>query len=67
MFVRNVRGEREHTMTERGEAYIPMVKPVHTSPTKFNFTSSRTARSVNAITEPKKPTFNIATILAIAN
>lgn len=52
-------------MTERGEAYIPMVKAVQTSPTKFNLTSSRIARSVNAIIAPRKHTFNITTNFAI--
>lgn len=53
------------TMTDKGEAYMPMVNPAHKIPTKVSFTFSRIARSVNAITDPRNPTFSIATNFAV--
>lgn len=52
-------------MTDKGEAYMPMVNPAHNSPTKVSFTSSRMATSVNAITDPTNPTSSIATNFAV--
>ena len=47
-------------MTDRGEAYMAMVKAAHKNPTKLSFTLSRIASRVNAITDPRKPTLSIA-------
>ena len=47
-------------MTDRGEAYMAMVKAEHKIPTKLSFTLSRMASRVNAITDPRKPTLSIA-------
>ena len=47
-------------MTDRGEAYMAMVKAAHKNPTKLSFKLSRIASKVNPITDPRKPTFNIA-------
>lgn len=52
-------------MTDKGEAYMTKVNPAHKIPTKFSFTSSRIATSANAITDPRNPTFRIATNFAV--
>jgi hypothetical protein len=56
---------KEITMAERGDAYMPTVKPAHKNPTKVSRTLPWSARRVTAITNPKKPTFNMPTNFAV--
>jgi hypothetical protein len=54
------------TIDERGDAYMPMVNPAHKIPTNVSCKlSSWIARRVIAITNPRRPTFNMATVFAV--
>lgn len=48
-------------MTERGDAYMPTVNPAHRNPTNVSRKLPWKTSKVNAITNPRNPTFNTAT------
>jgi hypothetical protein len=52
-------------MAERGDAYIPMVKAAHKIPMKVSRKLPWSARRLTAITNPRKPTLNMATNFAV--
>lgn len=52
-------------MTDKGDAYMPMVNPAHKIPTKVSFTFSLMASSVNTMTDPRNPTLSMATNFAV--
>jgi hypothetical protein len=56
---------KEITMAERGDAYMPTVKAAHKIPTKVSRTLSWSATRLTAITNPRKPTFNMPTSFVV--
>lgn len=56
-----MKGIKDITIIDRGDAYMPMVNPAHKIPTTVSRTLPGVARKVTAITNPRNPTFNKAT------
>ena len=61
-----MKGIKDLTIIDRGDAYMPMVNPTYKIPKTVSWTLPGIARRVTAITYPRNPTiFNKATSFAV--